>query len=346
MDAVLSCLAEDRIGPGEQAKNLVSLAKEKIGFDYAIALRSPANALRYALEALNLEDGSGVAISPLSPAYYVDVIQAMRLQPVFADIAEGTCVLSAETLQKTINSSTKAIVVHYTLGYIPNMDEICGLGLPVIEDISCSFGSTMLAGEEKLPFKSNALFTILGLEERDMLTAGGGALLSANARRDASVLRGIKVLNEFALPDMNAAMAFIQLKESAKNLQKRADIAESYIRSALRTRHKRLAAASDTVEYNNYCFSLVLETGMKDVEAYARKKDIVVENAFTGSIAASAFANAASASGNADEGLADTLRAACPAACSIALRTVIFPLYPRLSGTEAEKVGKLILTLP
>jgi dTDP-4-amino-4,6-dideoxygalactose transaminase len=156
-----------------------------------------------------------------------------------------------------------------------------------------------------------------------MLTAGGGALLYAANRRDGSVLRGFAELPpEYSLPDINAAMAVIQFREAAKNLEKRGEIARVYTQSALRTRHKRFI--QETGEYNNYAFPLILETGLNDVKVYARKKDIIVENAF----------DAAPEAG------------LCPEAYSLSLRTVLFPLYPRLSSAEVERISKLILTLP
>jgi dTDP-4-amino-4,6-dideoxygalactose transaminase len=128
---------------------------------------------------------------------------------------------------------------------------------------------------------------------------------------------------------MNAAMAVVQFREAAKNLAKRREIARIYIQSALRTRHKRFIQ-HDFAEYNNFSFSLILETGMKDVKAYAKRKDIVVESAFENTPAALGLAP----------------QEACPEAYSLSLRTALFPLYPRLGSGEIEKVSKLILTLP
>jgi hypothetical protein len=84
------------------------------------------------------------------------------------------------------------------------------------------------------------------------------------------------------------------------------------------------------VEYNNFSFPLILETGMKDVKAYAKRKDIGVE---------SAFENTPAALGMAGQG-------ECPEAYSLSLRTALFPLYPRLGAREIGKVSRLILTLP
>ncbi|GHV73758.1 aminotransferase [Spirochaetia bacterium] len=358
MDAVLTALVEDKIGPGEHAQNLIQIAKDRLHFDYALALRSPAIALSIALRTLNLETGQGVIISALSPRYYKQVIEDLGLVPLYADVLPSQASIGPETIEALRSlpdmPTARCIVLDHTLGYMPDMAAILNVGLPVIEDRSRSYGT--LAAERPLgpaaaaeaaaaeaaavagadvkpapeaPYPAGVL-SILGLEEKDLLTAGGGALLYAMNRRDAAVLRNYATLPpEYGLPDMNAAMAVVQFREAARNLEKRKEIAKVYAQSSLRTRHKRFVQ-NDTFEYNNYAFSLVLETGMKDVVAYAKKKDIAVLSA-----------------------LEDTLVGAglvpvelCPEAYSLSLRTALFPLYPRLSGPEIEKVGKLILTLP
>jgi len=45
MDAVLTCMVDERIGPGELNSRLIQSVKEFTGCDGAIALRSPLSAL-------------------------------------------------------------------------------------------------------------------------------------------------------------------------------------------------------------------------------------------------------------------------------------------------------------
>jgi dTDP-4-amino-4,6-dideoxygalactose transaminase len=283
-----------------------------------------------ALAALGLEDGQGVLVSALSPRYYGQVILDLRLRPVYCDVLPGSACLGPGPIEAVLSREAegipvRAILVNHTLGFVPDMSAISALGLPVVEDCSRSYG--VRTGEEETP--SHGTFSILGLEERDMLTSGGGALLYAVNRRDAAVLRGRGVLPEYGLPDMNAAMAVVQFREGNRNLERRREIAETYVQAALRTRHKRFVTR-DGDEYNNYAFPLILETGMKDVKAYAKRKDIVVENAFEDTLA----------------GAGVVPSDLCPEAYSLSLRTALFPLYPRLGAAEIEKVAKLIMTLP
>jgi dTDP-4-amino-4,6-dideoxygalactose transaminase len=326
MDAVLTVLVEEKIGPGTRSESLIQSLKEHVGFDYCVGLRSPAFALYFALKALDIEDGKEVIISALSPAYYVRVIKALRLTPVFCDPPPSCAVVDRDRVHALISPETRAIVVHHTLGFVPDAVSIAELGLPVIEDCSQSFGA--LSGDKPPP--PAGVFAILGLEERDALTGGGGALLFAMNRRNGTVLRNVgKLPNEYALLDMNAAMAIVQLREMRKNLAKVKEIAQAYAQASLRTRHKRFISRDD-IEYNNYAFPLILETGMKDVTAYAKKKGVVVENPFVDTVAGSGLAAG-------DQ---------CPESHSLSMRTALFPIYPRLMSADVEKVAKLIGTLP
>ena len=365
MDAVLTAMVEDKIGPGEQGKFLIQIAREKIKFEYCIALRSPAIALYRALRSLNIEKGQGILVSALSPQYYALVIEELGLFPVFCDTQALNPCIDRDSVEKAIaeqkeNLKIGAIILHHTLGYVSDSYAIAELGVPLIEDCSQSYG-TYIEGEatanegeaggstppppeekarqQQVFFPHAGLCTILGLEEKDMLTSGGGALLFTASRREGTVLREMGELPpEYGLPDMNAAMAVVQFREASKNLMKRREIFKHYSHSALRTRHKRfvqgpISSPGETdlnLEYNNFAFPLVLETGMKDVKAYGRRKEIAVESAFDNTLVGSGLVNPEQ----------------CPHAYSLSLRTALFPMYPRLRMSDVEKVARLIQTLP
>jgi dTDP-4-amino-4,6-dideoxygalactose transaminase len=341
MTAVLTALVDEKIGPGDGSAQFTAFAKEKIGFEYCLALRSPAIALHQALKLLNLSSGDGVLVSGLSPVYYSIVLAGLGLKPVFADVSEISACIEAETLEK-VTEPYKAVVLHHPLGLLADTSVFADAGVPLIEDISTAFGSRFeaaaegdadgddgksLGGEKDM---IPAAFTILGLEERDMITAGGGALLYAGERRNAAVLRNTGGLPpEYALPDMNAVMAAVQMRECEKNIEKRREIAGLYGQAALRGRH-RLFSPQDNLVYNHYAFGIVIETGMKAVKQYAAKHGVAVESAFENTLAGAEMVKAET----------------CPHCRSLSLRTALFPLYPRLGAKNAEKVAKVITTLP
>ena len=366
MDAVLTAMVEEKIGPGERNRLLIQTAKDQLHFEYALALRSPAVALFQALKALSVKPGQYVVISAISPRYYLQVLQDLHLTPLYCDVTYDFPCMTRDLIEAVVIKEKErfaarvdinenavfeiaAVVLHHTMGFVPDAASVSELGLPVIEDISQSYGFWLKHGskndESEAKDKDSkktepapnsqapaplfaGVFCILGLEERDMLTAGGGALLFAMNRKEAALLKSYAALaDEYCLPDINSALAVVQFKEAQRNLDRRRDIAEIFIQAGLRTRHKRFIPINDN-EYCNYSFSLVLETGLKDVIAYAKKKEIILENAFE---------NTAAGAGIVDN---------CPVSNSLCLRTVLFPLYPRLRSQDIERISRLIMTLP
>jgi len=346
MDAVLTAMVEEKIGPGDRNRLLIQTAKERLDFDFALALRSPAVALYLALKSLNVNPGQAVIISALSPVFYLQVISDLQLTPLYCDVTFDNPCVNREIIENILakkpeNLEVCAVVLHHTLGFIPDAASVAELGIPVIEDISQSYGYWIKTDEKNEhenkstveDTKNNSplihgIFCILGLEERDMLTSGGGALLFSMNRRDSAALRNFSgIADEYCLPDINAALAVVQFKEVQRNIEKRSEISRVYVQASLRTRHKRFIQIVKNTD-NYYSFSLILETGLKDVIAYAKKKEILLENAFEKTIAGA--------------GLCDN----CPVSNSLALRTVLFPMYPRLRSQDVEHVSRLIMTLP
>jgi len=352
MDAVLTAMVEEKIGPGERGRLLIQTAKDQLRFDYALALRSPAVALHIALKALEAKPGQAVIISALSPQYYLQVLNDLQLYPLFCDVTFDFPCMTRELIENVLSKKPSdmevcAAVIHHTLGFVPQSQAVSELGIPVIEDISQSYGSWFKPAppenkndkqgleenkKEEPVVNFSGVFCILGLEERDMLTSGGGALLFSMVKKDSASLRNFAgIANEFCLPDINSALAIVQFKEAHRNIERRREIAQVYQQACLslasRTKHKRFISVNDS-ECANYSFSLVLETGLKDVIAYARKKEIEIENAFENTIAGMGLCGD------------------CPVSSSLCMRTVLFPMYPRLRSADVERVSRLIMTLP
>ena len=173
MDAVLTCMVAEKIGPGEINQKLVQLVKETFPTEGAGAFRSTSIALQYALSALDFQKGSGIIISALAPAWHYQAVVQLGYLPVIVDVDPDTALISINAIEDAIAKGGRLILLHETLGFIPDMQAILAFNLPVIEDISQSVGSE-LAEKKAGQF---GLFSILGLEEKDLLTAGG--------RRDA-----------------------------------------------------------------------------------------------------------------------------------------------------------------
>lgn len=338
MDAVLSCMVSERIGPGELNIRLVQQIKEQFAVDGCAALRSPAIALKYALKAVDLPAESGVMISALAPAWQFYVIKELGFKPVVLDVAAETALVTVAAVEEGMKNGGRLLLLHETLGLVPDFAGLSALGIPIIEDISQNAGAVLgvKAGDSDEIVEQNAgtfgLYTILGLEEQDILTAGGGAALLAPKRREWIVLK--KFIDEAPvtdiLPDINSALASVQIKERSRNEQIRREMRELYIRSLMQGRHATFMNAADNATNVVYSFPVLLSSGLKDVKQYAARKEIDLGNAFDNSVAAKY-----------EEAVEN-----CPVAKSLVLRTVLFPLYPRLGMATAAKIAKVLATLP
>lgn len=336
MDAVLTCMVDEKIGPGESNIKLIQTVKEFLGCDGACALRSPAIALIYALKALGIEVGSKIIISALAPAWQYQSLEANGYIPLVLDVQEANGLVSVEDIQKAILDGGKVLILHETEGILPDFDAISSLGIPFIEDISQSVGASVevqVEGKDNQRKKAGlfGVFSIMGLEERDTITAGGGAILMAAGRREWIVLK--KLVDEAPktdlLPDINCVLAFVQIKEYPRNEKSRKEIYDMYQHSCMIGRHKMFAREGE--EGSTICsFPLILNGSFKDVKQYAARKDIEIQPAFADTVIA----------------LKDELSDKCIHAKSLLLRCAHFPLYPRLTHNEVAKIVKVLGTLP
>lgn len=131
------------------------------------------------------------------------------------------------------------------------------------------------------------------------------------------------------LADMNAALGIAQLGALESFVAVRREVAAAYAQALLKSRHKSLVQKVDAENVFS-SFPVALSDGMKDVRQYALKKSVDTVPAFSDTIAA----------------LEESPAAHCVNARSLALRCLLFPLYPMLGKRDVEAVCKVLSTLP
>ena len=156
MDAVLTCMVDEKTGPGELNSKFIQALKEFSGCDGAVAFRSPSIALSYALKALDLPENTSVMMSALAPFWQYDAIQKLGYKPLVLDVEEQTGLVNAEIVQKGISNGGRLLILHETMGILPQIEEIISLGIPVIEDISHSFGAVLPEKTENSETEENS----------------------------------------------------------------------------------------------------------------------------------------------------------------------------------------------
>ena len=358
MEAVLTCMVDEHLGPGDTTVRLIQTVKEIIGCDGAIALRSPSLALEYALRALELPKGSGIMLSALAPAWQILTVEKLGYEAVVLDVKEDDGLISVAAVEEGIKKGGRLLILTESMGILPDIHAFLAFGLPVIEDISQSAlsyypvekgedSSSSENGTSSEPSSETTdstveefgrragmygVYTIFGMEEKDIITAGGGAVLFAPGRREWTVLKKYADEAPFTdlMPDMNAALAWVELKEFNRNETVRRELFTAYSRAIMSGSHKTFVRAVDSGS-TIYSFPVVLNSGFKDVKAYAHKKGIEVRQAFENSVIALRQSE---------------LAGSCICANSLLLRCALFPLYPRLGQKDAGKIVKVLMTLP
>jgi len=326
MDTVLNCLVTDSVGPGEYLDRFQKAAREALGFDYGFAVRSPLTALGLALDSLALTEGDSVAVPALAPAYYAEVLASRRLLPVYLDCVVDTAEPDLALLP-SLEPHPAALILHEALGILPDPDAVTALGLPIIEDMSKALGA--YRGESRAG--SLGRVSLLGLEHDSLVTAGGGALLLAFGKREGQVLRnlGESIAPEIRMTDYNAALGLSQLRDMEGAIEKRRELASLFAQSLARTRHRMLTQGGEG-EPGYWAFPVSIASSVKDVRAYAKKKDLDTELAFEGSLLA--------------KGLVP--QDSCPNARSMSMRCLLFPLHQKIGAAAADKIAKILATLP
>jgi dTDP-4-amino-4,6-dideoxygalactose transaminase len=326
MDTVLNCLVTDSVGPGEYLERFQKSAKESLGYDFGFAVRSPSIGLGLALDSLALSEGDAVAVPALAPAYYASVLASRKLQAVFVDALPDTAEPDVASLD-SLEPKPKAFILHDTLGILPDPEAVAALGVPVIEDMSASLGAY------RGPSRAGSLgrITILGLEHDCIVTSGGGAMVLAFGRREGTVLRNLaeSILPEIRMTDYNAALGLAQLRDMESAIAKRRELAGIFAQSVARTRHRLLTQGGEG-EGGYWALPVAVVSGVKDVQAYAKKKEVDTELAFEGSLVSRGF-------------VPESL---CPNARSMAMRCLLFPLHQRIGSQSAQKISKVLATLP
>ncbi len=324
MDRVLTCMISDRLGPGVLSSELASGLASYLGIAGGIACANYHTALGMALDVLGLNSGDKIVFSALSPTLYLDVCKEKGLVPLVADVDEDSGVIAVESVRRLLGQSPRALLVHYTLGYIPDMDELSDLGIPLIEDLSQGLGGNW--GTRRCG--SFGDLVILSLGPQSVITSGDGGMVLTGKRGQLRQLRELKATSDCILSDFNASLGLAQMREIETFISARGEIARVFSRSLMKSRHKTLMqkGEGDNVYYS---FPVLLQSSMKEVQQYSRKRDVDTHPAFKDSVV-----------------VIEGSDCDCPNAKRLALCCLLFPCYPMLVKKNIEIISKVLSTLP
>jgi dTDP-4-amino-4,6-dideoxygalactose transaminase len=151
-----------------------------IGAKHAHACASGTAAVHLAVAAINPNPGDEIVTTPITDMGALTPILYQGAIPVFADVDDRTCNVTADTIRARLTDRTRAIVVTHLFGNPCDMDDIMKLAasrnLPVIEDCAQAF----LA-----PYRGRQVGTIgtigcFSLQQGKHITTGEGGIVVTN----------------------------------------------------------------------------------------------------------------------------------------------------------------------
>lgn len=262
--AVNDVLQSGWITTGPKNHQLEQAFCQLTGNKHAIAVSSATAGMHVTLMALGIKAGDEVITPSLTWVSTLNMIALLGAEPVMIDVDRDTLMVTPELIEAAITPRTKAIVpVHYA-GAPADIDAIRALGerygIAVIEDaahaagcgykgkhvgasgtaifslhaiknITCAEGGLVVTDDEQLANRVRSLkFHGLGVDAYDRQTLG-------RAPQAEVISPGYK----YNLPDINAAIALVQLAKLPQLNARRATLAGRYLQELADTPFMPLA---------------------------------------------------------------------------------------------------------
>lgn len=119
--------------------------QEYMGVKHVIPCANGTDALQVAMMALDLQPGDEVITTSFTFIATAEVINLLKLKPVFADVNPDTFNIDASQIEKVITPKTKAIIPVHLYGQCADMESIMTIAkkhnLYVIEDTCQAIGA-------------------------------------------------------------------------------------------------------------------------------------------------------------------------------------------------------------
>ncbi len=179
------------LGPNVQA--FENEAANYLGVNYAVGCASGTDALHLALRAEGISEGDEVITSAFTFIATAEAIKYVGAKPVFVDIDEKTFNITAELIEKSITSKTKAVMPVHLFGQPVNLEKIKQLcekhNLKLIEDCAQSFGAR-INGQQTGSFGDAAGFSFF--PSKNLGAFGDAGLVVTQSEETAKQLKMLR----------------------------------------------------------------------------------------------------------------------------------------------------------
>lgn len=205
---------------------------------YVVAVNSGTAALQAALFALDVKKGDEVLIPSFTFVATANAVISTGAKPVFVDILNENYTIDPDDLEKKITKKTHAIIPVHLYGNVAIIERLSEISkkynIPIIEDSAQSLGSTY-KGKHTGTFFEMGCYSMYPTK---VMTAGEGGFVvtnNKNLRDKLLMIRNHGMVHGYdtrmfglnlRLPEINAAIATVQMKKLPKFLKSRANNAK------------------------------------------------------------------------------------------------------------------------
>lgn len=285
--AILQTMQSKWISTGPKCEEFEYKFASLINSKYGLTTSSCTSALHLAVRTLDIGFGDEVIVPSLTFAATANCVTYVGATPVFADVTSlEDLTISPLDIRKKITSKTKAIIVMHFAGFACNMDEIMAIAaennLYVIED-ACHAPLSEYKGKKLGSIGDISCYSFFS--NKNMSTGEGGMFVSN--KRDfyshAKLLRSHGMttmsyqrakghateydINEigfnYRMDDMRAAIGIVQLQKLNRDLERRAEVRDMYIKALANITGIIIPFQHSCNFSSNYIFPIILKDSNK-----------------------------------------------------------------------------------
>jgi dTDP-4-amino-4,6-dideoxygalactose transaminase len=159
------------------------------GTRHCIGVANGTEAITIALRALGVGPGDEVVVPSFTFYASVEAVVNAGATPVFCDIDPATFCVTRETVEAAVTGRTKAIVAVDLFGWLPPLDELRDLGLPLLEDAAQAHGA-LRDGRRSGTFGDAATFSFF--PSKNLGALGDGGAIVTDSDEVAEVARRLR----------------------------------------------------------------------------------------------------------------------------------------------------------
>ncbi|WP_282944350.1 DegT/DnrJ/EryC1/StrS family aminotransferase [Cellulomonas endometrii] len=324
------------------------------GAEHAVAVSSCTAALHLALVVAGVGPGDDVVVPSFSFIATTNAVVYVGARPVFADVDATTGNLTAATVGAVLTDRTRAVIAVDQGGVPVDLDAIRAVtdprGVVVVEDAACAAGSTYRGR----PVGERAEIATWSFHPRKILTTGEGGMVTTSrsdwaararrlrehamsvsaADRHASVLAPPEEYAEvgfnYRMTDLQAAVGLVQLGRLPEAVDRRRSLGAVYAKQLAEVPGLRPVADPPwgTSNFQSYWVEVApgFPVGRDALLAHLAAADISARRGIMAAHRQPAYASG-------DHG-----PAALPVTERLTDRTLILPLFHRMSESEQARV--------